>query len=165
MNLTAVIFDWAGTVVDHGSRAPVATLLEVFQGAGLALTVEDARLSMGIAKRAHIASILALPQVASEWQQLHGAMPVDADVDRLYAAFVPRQLACLERYSDVMTGVPAAVEQLRSRGLKIGSTTGYTRQMPISCWPWRKLRDFHPIAPSAPRMCPAAEGPRRGCAI
>src|SRR5215471_11391944 len=129
MHLTAIIFDWAGTVVDHGSRAPVATLQEVFEDVSLPITLEEARLSMGIAKRAHIASILTLPRVSSEWHRLHGGTPVEADVDRLYAAFIPKQLACLEKYSDVIAGVPEAVEQWRSRGLKIGSTTGYTRPM------------------------------------
>jgi phosphonoacetaldehyde hydrolase len=42
---------------------------------------------------------------------------------------VPRQLECLERYSDVIRGVPEVAERLRSRGVRIGSTTGYTRPM------------------------------------
>ena len=129
MNLSGIVFDWAGTVVDHGSRAPVATLQEVFKAAGLPITVEEARLSMGIAKRAHIGSILGLPRVAGEWHRLHGGQPTESDADRLYADFIPKQLACLERYSDVIAGVPNAVEQLRGHGLKIGSTTGYTRPM------------------------------------
>ena len=129
VQLTAVVFDWAGTVVDHGSRAPVATLQEVFMDAGLPVTVQEARLSMGIAKRAHIASILHLPRVAAEWHRLHGAEPSESDVDQLYDCFVPKQLANLERHSDVIEGVPAAVGQLRARGLKIGSTTGYSRRM------------------------------------
>jgi len=129
MHLTAVIFDWAGTVVDHGCRAPAATLQDVFEGAGVPIAGEEARLSMGIAKRAHIASILAIPRVSSEWERLHSATPADSDVETLYAAFVPKQLACLERHSGVIAGVPAAVQELRARGLKIGSTTGYTREM------------------------------------
>ena len=129
MHLTAIIFDWAGTIVDHGSRAPVATLQEVFENAGVPITLDEARLSMGIAKRNHIASILALPRISSQWHGLHGAKPLEPDLDRLYAAFVPMQFAFLERYSEVIEGVPEAVEEWRSRGLKIGSTTGYTRPM------------------------------------
>ena len=129
MHLTAVVFDWAGTVVDHGSRAPVATLQEIFEEAGLPITLEEARLSMGIAKRAHIASILRSPRVSAEWRRGSGAAPAEADVDRLYAAFVPKQLGCLERYSDVIAGVAESIERLRGSGLRIGSTTGYTRPM------------------------------------
>lgn len=42
MKLSTVIFDWAGTVVDHGSRAPVAALQDVFVGAGVPVTVAEA---------------------------------------------------------------------------------------------------------------------------
>ncbi len=159
MHLTAVIFDWAGTVVDHGSRAPVATLQEVFEGEGLPITVEEARLSMGIAKRSHIASILALPRVSSAWQDLHGAVPVEADIDRLYAAFIPRQLACLERHSDVITGVPAVVELLRARRLKIGSTTGYTRPMLEFLLVLAKAQGFFPDCAVCPGDVPGGGRP------
>jgi phosphonoacetaldehyde hydrolase len=159
MHLTAVIFDWAGTVVDHGSRAPVATLQEVFEGAGLPITLDEARLSMGIAKRAHIASILALPRVSCEWQHLHGAMPGEADTEWLYAEFVPKQLACLERYSDVIAGVPEAVEQLRARGLKIGSTTGYTRPMLDFLLALAKTQGFSPDCALCPEDVPGGGRP------
>jgi phosphonoacetaldehyde hydrolase len=129
MHLTAVIFDWAGTVVDHGSRAPVATLESVFAEAGLPISIAETRLSMGIGKRSHIAAILELPRVSAEWKRLFGTMPVEADIDRLYADFVPKQLACLREHSEVISGVPQAVAEFRARGLKIGSTTGYTRPM------------------------------------
>jgi phosphonoacetaldehyde hydrolase len=84
---------------------------------------------MGLAKRSHIASLLEIPRVASEWERVHGSQPAGADVDRLYACFIPRQTACLSRHSEVIAGVPAAVDHWRARGLKIGSTTGYTRPM------------------------------------
>lgn len=159
MHLTGIIFDWAGTVVDHGSRAPVATLQEVFEGAGLPITLHEARLAMGIAKRAHIASILALPRVSSEWRRLHGATPVEADVDQLYAAFIPRQLACLEHYSDVIAGVPATTEHLRSRGLKIGSTTGYTRPMLEFLLALAKAQGFSPDCAVCPGDVPGGGRP------
>jgi phosphonoacetaldehyde hydrolase len=129
LHLTAVIFDWAGTVVDHGSCAPVATLESVFEQAGLPISVAEARISMGIAKRSHIASILELPRVSAEWTRLFGAAPGEKDIDSLYADFMPKQLACLQEHSDVIDGVPQATAELRARGLKVGSTTGYTRPM------------------------------------
>jgi phosphonoacetaldehyde hydrolase len=120
MKLSGVIFDWAGTVIDHGSRAPVAALQDVFAAAGMPITIAEARLSMGIAKKDHIRSIVACRQ---------GAAPLEADVDRLYADFLPKQTECLGRYSEVIAGVPQVAEGLRSRGIRIGSTTGYTRPM------------------------------------
>jgi phosphonoacetaldehyde hydrolase len=129
MKLQAVIFDWAGTLVDYGSRAPVAALQDVFAAAGVPVTVAEVRLSMGIAKRDHIGAILALPRVAEAWKRKHGAAPLEADLDALYADFLPKQIECLGRYSDVIAGVPGTAAGLRSRGIRIGSTTGYTRAM------------------------------------
>lgn len=159
MILTGIVFDWAGTVADHGSRAPVATLQEIFEHACLPITVAEARLSMGIAKRSHIASILALPRVSSEWRRMHGAIPSEEDVERLYADFVPRQLACLERHSDVIAGVVPAIEQLRRRGLKIGSTTGYTRPMLDCLLAFARLQGFSPDCAICPDDVPGGGRP------
>lgn len=45
------MLDWAGTIVDFGSRAPVAALECVFAAAGVPVTVAEVRESMGLAKR------------------------------------------------------------------------------------------------------------------
>lgn len=129
MQLTAVVFDWAGTLVDHGSRAPVAALQSVFESAGVPISVAEARLSMGIAKRDHISAILALPRVAERWRQTHESPPDEAAVDSLYAEFLPRQTESLREHSRLIAGIPETAETLRSRGIRIGSTTGYTRPM------------------------------------
>jgi phosphonoacetaldehyde hydrolase len=129
MKLSAVIFDWAGTVVDHGSRAPVAALQDVFAAAGVPITIGEARLSMGIAKRDHIREILALPRVAEAWKAQRGTAASEADGDTLYADFLPKQIECLGRFAEIIAGVANTAEVLRSRGIMIGSTTGYTRKM------------------------------------
>ena len=115
--LQLVVLDWAGTTVDFGSRAPIKTLLEVFAKAGVTLTEEEARRDMGLPKKEHIRQILAAKGMA------------EGDADELYREFVPLQLTCLERYSELIAGVAAAVERFRRRGLQIGTTTGYTREM------------------------------------
>jgi phosphonoacetaldehyde hydrolase len=129
VKLRAVILDWAGTVVDHGSRAPVAALQSVFTPAGVPITVAEARESMGMAKKAHIRSILEIARVRAAWISQHGAAPSEADVDSLYAAFIPNQIQVLAEYSGLIPGVAEAVASMRSRGLKIGTTTGYNRAM------------------------------------
>ena len=129
MKLRAVIFDWAGTMLDHGSRAPVAALRDAFATAGVPVTVAEARISMGIAKKDHIRSIVELPRVAREWARVHGNAPGEQDVGALYADFLPKQLERLGGYSRAIDGIAATLEELRSRGVKIGSTTGYTRPM------------------------------------
>jgi len=127
--LEAVIFDWAGTTVDHGSLAPVRAVTEVFRQRGIAVSDTDARRDMGIFKRDHIARILAMPHIACDWRHVHRAEPTDDDVTSLFADFLPMQMKILEEYSDVIDGVAGAVSRLRQRQLRIGSTTGYTRPM------------------------------------
>ncbi len=128
-NLKEVVLDWAGTVVDFGSLAPARTLQRVFAGADIALTEQEARQHMGLPKKEHIRGILSMPRIREAWTAQRGNAPGDADVEAMYAEFIPLQFSCLEEYSSVIEGVLETVEVLRLRGLKIGSTTGYTRAM------------------------------------
>lgn len=125
----AVLFDWAGTTVDYGSRAPARVFIEVFRNRGIDITEKEARGPMGLAKRDHIAAITDMPRVNQQWQQEHGRPPNAADVQAMYDDFLPLQKATLADHSDVIPGVPEAVAECRRRGMKIGSTTGYTREL------------------------------------
>ena len=129
MRLRAVVLDWAGTIVDFGSRAPVAALECVFAASGAPVTVAEVRESMGLAKKAHIRSILEIPRVREAWAVRHGWPPGEAAVEQLYAEFIPSQIRVLESHSQLIPGVAEAVVRMRSRGLKIGTTTGYNRAM------------------------------------
>ena len=155
MNVKGVIFDWAGTVVDHGSRAPVATLEAIFGSAGVPITVAEARASMGIAKKEHIHAILRMDRVREAWKGVHGVNPGEAELDKLYAEFIPRQFDCLLKHSDVIQGVPETVERLRARGLKIGSSTGYTRPMLEMLSAAAEKQGFRPDAAFCPSDVPA----------
>jgi phosphonoacetaldehyde hydrolase len=129
VKLRAVILDWAGTVADYGSRAPVAALQSVFATAGVPVTVAEARASMGLAKREHIHAILEIPRVREAWRAIHGAAPADLAVEKLYDHFIPKQLEVLKDHSKLIPGVAEAVSRMRARGFKIGTTTGYNRAM------------------------------------
>ena len=127
--LKGLVLDWAGTTVDFGSMAPARTLQRVFSTRNIALTDAESRQHMGLPKKEHIRNILTIPRVRDAWQQSQGHVPSTADVDDLYAEFIPLQFSCLADYSAVIPGVPEIVESFRQRGLKLGSTTGYTRAM------------------------------------
>ena len=129
MRIPAVIFDWAGTTVDFGCRAPVEAIREAFASFGVPLSAGEARAHMGLPKREHIRATCADAAVAERWAAKHGTRPRDVDVERIYAAFLPMQLAAIEKYSRMIPGVASLVAHLRARGVRIGSTTGYTREM------------------------------------
>ncbi|MBV9289581.1 MAG: phosphonoacetaldehyde hydrolase [Hyphomicrobiales bacterium] len=143
-HVKAVIFDWAGTVVDFGSLAPMGAFVETFAEFGVTISIDEARGPMGMAKRPHIAAILALPRVAAAWTARHAHSPSEADIDALYAAFVPKNIAVAARHAAVIPGVAAVVAELREAGVRIGSTTGYTRDIMAEILPVAAAQGFAP---------------------
>ena len=125
--LKAVVFDWAGTTIDFGSRAPMGAFVEVFRQFGVELTVAEARGPMGLPKWDHIRALGNLPRVAEAWRLAHGADFADADADRIHEIFEPLNARVVTDYAELIPGTVETVDALRGRGMKIGSTTGYTR--------------------------------------
>ena len=125
----AVIFDWAGTTVDYGSRAPVAAFTEIFRRHGVTVTVEEARRPMGAHKKEHIRQMFAMESVAGRWRQAQGADPSAHDVETLYSEFIPLQTEVIALHAGLIPDTVETVQSLRECGIKIGSTTGYTREM------------------------------------
>jgi len=125
--LTAVVFDWAGTILDFGSCAPMGAFVRLFEQYGITLTIDEARGPMGMAKWDHIKALGTLPGVAAQWQARYGKPFVDADVDALYEVFTPMNAAVVADFADFIPGAIDVVNTLRAQGLKIGSTTGYNR--------------------------------------
>lgn len=127
--LKAVLLDWAGTTMDYGCYAPAVVFVEVFKRQGVPITMDQAREPMGAHKRVHIQKITQIDAVRRLWEETHGRSPVEEDVDRMFAEFVPLQLQCLADYADLIPGTLEAVADFRKRGMKVGSTTGYTGEM------------------------------------
>ena len=128
-HLKAVVFDWAGTMIDFGSCAPVEALIAAFAEDGVTLTAAQARRDMGRAKRDHVAAILGIPSVADAWTAARGSAPGDEDVERIYTALEPLMTLAAARHTQLIPGALSALADARARGLKIGSNTGYTRAM------------------------------------
>ena len=127
--LQAAIFDWAGTTVDHGCIAPALVFVEVFRRHGIEIDIIQVRGPMGMHKRDHIRVLLENPAVSRAWQHKHGQLPDEAAVEQLYADFIPLQVESIGRFADPIPGVVESVAALRQRGIKIGSNTGYNREM------------------------------------
>lgn len=128
-DISLVIFDWAGTLIDHGSLAPVRSFIRAFEQLGIPITAEQARGPMGMAKREHIQAILAETDVAKAWSDRYGRMPGEADIDSVYEAFLPIQSACIRDFCTPIDGAVQTIETLRQQGIKIGSSTGYTAEL------------------------------------
>ena len=127
--IQAVIFDWAGTIVDYGSYAPTKVLIEAFAERGVPVSLAEARVPMGLPKWDHIQALGRLPEGAGRWREQFGRDMDTADVDALYARFMPLQLEYIAEYSGVIPGVLEVLEGLRARGIRTGGSSGYPREV------------------------------------
>ena len=142
--IQAVIFDWAGTMIDFGCRAPVMALREVFAEAGIEISEADARADMGKAKRDHVRALLATPRIAGLWREHHGVAPFEDDVTRLHDAVEPKMRAAARGCAQLIPGAAEIAADLAGRGVRIGSTTGYTRPMMADILPLAAEQGYAP---------------------
>lgn len=129
LRVSGIVFDWAGTLVDFGSMAPIIALVEAFRRKGLHVTHEQARRHMGLAKRDHIDAMLAEEELRAAWTAKFGTPPGQAAIDAFYEEFVPLQLEVIAEHCKPLPGVLQVLETLRERGILMGTSTGYTREM------------------------------------
>lgn len=124
-SIKAVIFDWAGTMIDFGCMAPVKAFISAFEEKNIHITLEEAREPMGLAKRDHVKAILSGERVKNEWIKVHGSLPSESDIDEIYHIVTPKMMLEIENNSEPIEGIIEIIEKLKSHGIKIGSTTGY----------------------------------------
>jgi phosphonoacetaldehyde hydrolase len=144
MRLKAVIFDWAGTVVDFGSLCPVGAFQFAFSTKGVHVTPQDIQRFMGIRKWDHLRSLLFLPDVSAKWEVIHKRPPTDSDVNELYEVAEKRLLATVADFARPTPYLTEAITAARKRGLKVGSTTGYTKPLMEKLVPAAKRNGFAP---------------------
>ena len=125
----AVIFDWAGTMVDFGCTAPVNALCGVFAGHGVPISEAEARVDMGKAKYDHVTALLNEPGIVARWTAHFGTAPVLADIDRIYALVEPAMVEAAQRAAELIPGAADTYTELLRLGVKVGSGTGYTPDM------------------------------------
>lgn len=144
--IAAVIFDWAGTTVDYGCFAPVQAFVEIFKHFGIEPTMEEVRKPMGMLKRDHIRTMLSMERIQNLWTEKYGKVPREEEVDKLYALFQEKLMSILHKFAQPKPYVLETIEELRNKGIKIGSTTGYTDSMMEIVVPKAKEAGYEPDA-------------------
>lgn len=144
--LQLVIFDWAGTTIDFGSRAPMLSFTGVFAAHGVEVTPAEASAPMGLNKREHLIAMLNNPAIAARWQAKHGRSWNEQDVDTMYHEFMPIQMQSIQQNSELVPGLLEVVGKLRQRGLQIGATTGYFREAANTAAALAKSAGYAPAA-------------------
>ena len=151
--IECIIMDWAGTAVDYGCFAPVAAFIEAFAEKGLVIDVVQTRKPMGLPKIQHIRELLSMPEVNEQFTA--ETCIRDRDVAELNRLFEKHLFASLENYTDPIPGVIPTLEKLRAEGLKIGSTTGYTREMMDVVLPAAQAKGYRVDYCATPNLLPA----------
>lgn len=124
-----VVLDWAGTTVDFGCFAPVASFAMALQRHGVSPTDAQVRQPMGMAKLDHLRALLTVPELSQEWERHHGRSWDESDVERIYRDdYIPLQLNAVADHDRLVPGLLPVVEALRGRDVRIATTTGYFRE-------------------------------------
>ena len=127
--IRGIVLDWAGTIVDFGSLAPMGAFVELFARHQIEITIAQARVPMGLPKLDHIAALGCMPTIAAQWLTLHGRPFSQDDAQQLLAEFEPMSAqAALDRCTFI-PGFMTAYHALQAQGLAFATTTGYTRKI------------------------------------
>jgi phosphonoacetaldehyde hydrolase len=127
--IQGIVLDWAGTIVDFGSLAPMGAFVELFARHQIEITIAEARVPMGLPKIDHISALGRMPNIAVQWQALHSRPFNNADAQQLLSEFEPMSAkAALDR-SDFIPGFMTAYHALKAQGMAFATTTGYTRKI------------------------------------
>lgn len=129
MNIKCVIFDWAGTVVDFGSYAPVKAFKDSFEAFNIKVSDKEIREPMGMLKWNHIEAVLKMPNISEQWLSVYGRNWDKNDVDMVYDKSEKTIMSILHNYANLKPYVLETIKMLKQKGIKIGSTTGYTNEM------------------------------------
>ena len=87
-----------------------------------------------------------LDSVRHQFKQVHGRFPDESDVDDIFNEFVPLQFEAIKHHATLIPGAAETATLLRKRNLKIGSCTGFTREMMNILEPLTKKQGYAPDA-------------------
>lgn len=127
--IKGVVLDWSGTTADAYVIAPAVVFVQVFHRQGVEISMLEARGPMGLRKDLHIEQLTLDPVIRERWNGVHGKYPDSTDVEKMFADFVPAQVACLPEYTDLLPGVAEVTQRMQKNGIKIGVSTGFLRVM------------------------------------
>lgn len=129
MKIKGLILDWAGTIVDFGSLAPMGAFVELFARHGIEISIAEARVPMGLPKIDHIVALGTMPAVAQQWVGLRGRAFQFKDAENLLMEFEPMSAKSAMERSDFIPDFMAVYQSLKAQGMHFSTTTGYTRRI------------------------------------
>ena len=132
-NVEAVIFDWAGTTIDYGSRAPIVAFQKAFANVGIQISEAEIRQDMGLDKYTHIHKIMDLPAIQNDWQARFQVLPTEDDCNQIFSNFKAILLSSLTEFG-----------HLEAHNISYGTTTGYDAEMLALVLPIAAKQGYRP---------------------
>lgn len=142
--IKGVIFDWAGTTVDYGCFSPVDAFIGAFKSKGIDITIEEAREPMGMLKIDHARAIFEMKRIKDLFEKTYKRIYTEEDLLDVYNKFEEILFVSLKDFATINPYIVEEVNNLRINGIKIGSTTGYTRKMLDEIIPVAKANGYCP---------------------
>ncbi|EOX4789514.1 phosphonoacetaldehyde hydrolase [Vibrio alginolyticus] len=143
--IEAVIFDWAGTIVDFGSFAPTQIFVEAFQLAyDFEISLAEARGPMGMGKIDHIRTLLNDEVISKRWKNQFGEYPTEVHAQEIYNTFMPLQIKQVVKFAEPIKGALESVAYLREKSIKIGSCSGYPKPVMDALVPAARNNGYEP---------------------
>ncbi|WP_125704967.1 phosphonoacetaldehyde hydrolase [Lacticaseibacillus daqingensis] len=128
MSIKAVIFDWAGTTIDYGSRAPLIAFQRTFARYDVTIPAAKIRRDMGMDKIQHIQKLLQDPTVHAQLAA-HPDLAGKPLARTLFAQFKQTLLTVLPETVVLKPGIAELLTTLADAGIPYGSTSGYDADM------------------------------------
>jgi phosphonoacetaldehyde hydrolase len=154
-NIKGVIVDWAGTSIDYGSFAPVAAFIDAFGQFGINVSANDVRKFMGYGKRDHTREILNLENISNDWIEKYNRKPTEDDVEKIFNSLSLSLENVILDYTEPIEGAVEFLEKMRTAGIKVGSTTGYVKEMMDLIIPIAEKKGFKPDVIVCPSDVPS----------
>ena len=82
-SIRAVIFDWAGTIIDHGCFGPVLAFQNTFSHFNINTTVAECRAPMGLPKRDHIKAMIENKDISERIFKINGRNFGEDDLEEM----------------------------------------------------------------------------------
>lgn len=124
MAIEAVIFDWAGTTIDYGSRASLVAFQRTFASFGVTLTEAAIRRNMGMEQLAQVRRLLKDDTVRTAVAAHFGQISTDDLALSIFSALKRTLLAILPTCAKLKPGVGDLIAFLDANAIPYGTTSG-----------------------------------------
>ena len=127
--IRACIFDIGGTIVDKYSLTPLLSLKSAFELKKINVFQDLLQKDMGLKKMDHIGEILKDKRIIHKWEYKHGKKPDENDKYEIYDNFNKCQLLNQKKDMEVIPQTYKCLQKLKSDNIKIGITTGFSKEI------------------------------------